>query len=158
VTEEGRVSYGPLGADLSHGCLVIPHRPELNLGNGLTVEFEFVADDIGEMPVLIANGAWQTDGWFVQILGGQLMVRAAGGDALGPRIEAGQPYAVRFVYDGLEFQMTVNGEAVPQQALAVRDVPASCDLTLGQYVVREPRYQFRGRLRNVKITPDALVE
>src|SRR5690606_5216593 len=122
----GSVEFRPDGARFLGGWIALPARPDHELGAGMTLDFAFRADRVDGMPVLLGNGQWQADGWFVQILDGKLLLRAVGGDAVGPRIEAGQDYAVRIVYDGVAFRMRVNGETVPQpeEAGTVRPLPA----------------------------------
>ena len=110
------------------------------------------------MPVLLCHGAWQIDGWFVQILGGQLIVRTPGGDAQGPALEAGKWYACRFVFDGVRLRLAVNGEWVFRGDTPVRNVPAARPLILGNYADASQQYQFHGWLRNVALTQDTVLD
>ena len=156
VTEVGSVTFGADGGDFTNGYLVIAHQDAMNLRTGFTLRFEFRADDVRDMPVLLAHGVWQVDGWFVQILGARLILRTPGGDATGPEVVPGQWYAVDIAYDGLGFRVRANGQAIPQSAGEIHDAPCVRDLVVGQYTSPQPVYAFRGRLRNVVLVPDAL--
>ena len=122
----------------------------------MTLDFEFKADSVGEMPVLLSHGAWQVDGWFVQILGGALIVRTPQGDAQGPSIAPGRWYAVRFMYDGMDLHLAVDGRWVDRPANPVRSVPARRPLVIGQYDQKQSPYAFRGTIRNVRLYSDVL--
>jgi len=151
----GEIQYGPEGARFAGGFLAIPDRASLDMRNGLTVEFEFRADDVGAMPVLISHGLWQADGWFVQILGGRLLIRTPAGDAEGPPVTPGRWYRVRWQFDGLRQTLSVDGKTIPQAVQELRDVPARRDLVIGQYESVQPEFAFKGVLRNLRIVNDA---
>ncbi len=150
----GEIRYGPDGATFAGGHLTLPHRGSLNMRNGLTVEFEFRADDVSKMPVLLCHGVWQVDGWFVQILGGRLIIRTPSGDANGPAIEPGRWYQVRWTFDGARQRLLVDGQEIPQATAELTDVPAARNLVIGQYESVQPDFAFRGTLRNVRIVDD----
>jgi hypothetical protein len=154
----GAVSLGPEGAVLQGGHVLIPHADWMNLGTGMTLAFEFRWDDPVEMPVLLCHGAWQVSGWFVQILGGRLVVRMPGGDAQGPVIQPGTWYSVRFVYDGVGVRLQVNGEWLPQPAQSIEPSAARLPLTIGNYSQVDVRYSFRGRIRNLRVHNDVVIE
>ena len=156
---QGSVAYTPEGARFDDGRLVAENRPEaMDLNHAFTLDFSFRADRVDGMPVLLCHGAWQIDGWFVQILGGQLIVRTPGGDAQGPAIEEGKWYACRFVFDGARLRLTINGEWVFQGNITVRNVPAPRPLILGNYCDASQQYQYHGLLRNVALTQDAVLD
>jgi hypothetical protein len=156
---QGHVAFTPEGARFEQGHIVAENRSEaMDLNRGLTLDFTFRAERVDAMPVLLCHGAWQIDGWFVQILGGQLIVRTPGGDAQGPTIEAGKWYACRFVFDGVRLRLAVNGEWVFKGDTAVRNAPAARPLILGNYADASPQYQFHGLLRNVALTQDAVLD
>ena len=159
ATVQGTVAYTPEGARFDDGRLVAENKPEaMDLNHAFTLDFSFRADKADGMPVLLCHGAWQVDGWFVQILGGQLIVRTPGGDAQGPAIEADKWYACRFVFDGARLRLAVNGEWVFQGTTTVRNVPAPRPLVLGNYCEASQQYQYHGLLRNVVLTQDAVLD
>ncbi len=151
----GAVTFDENGATFRGGHILLPHQPWMDLGRGLTVDFEFRADELGTMPVLICHGAWQADGWFVQILNGSLVVRTPDGDVTGPPVVTNRWYAVRFVFDGRRLHLAVDGKWVDRPPAVVRAVPAGRSLILGQYEQQAMAHAFRGSLRNLVITDEA---
>lgn len=145
------VTFTPEGAQFSGGWLELAHSPNYNLGKGFSLEFDFRADTTSGMPVLLSHGVWLADGWFAQILGGQLIVRAAQGDAQGPTIQPGVWYHVKFGYNGHNFTLIVNGQLYPQADGPLADVPATRPLVIGQYAAKDPQFAFYGVLRNFKL-------
>ncbi|MBN1491991.1 MAG: hypothetical protein JXA69_18910 [Phycisphaerae bacterium] len=158
ATVTGNVRFGPDGATFAGGHLAIPHRDEMNLGDGLTLTFEFKADRTDAMPVLVCHGQWQVDGWFVQILDGRLIVRTPCGDANGPQIEADRWYKVRFIFDGWRLRLAVDGQWHKDTPITAAPVPTERPLLLGQYGANQPAHAFHGTLRNVKLYADVFVE
>jgi hypothetical protein len=155
----GHVAFTPEGARFDQGHIVAENKPEaMDLNHGFTLDFTFRAERVDAMPVLLCHGAWQIDGWFVQILGGQLIVRTPGGDAQGPVLEAGKWYACRFVFDGVRLRLAVNGQWVFRGDTPVRNAPAMRPLMLGNYTDASQQYQFHGLLRNVALTQDTLLD
>ncbi len=144
------VDFGPAGAAFKGGYLELPHQPWMDLEADSALSFEFQIEEAGDMPVLLSHGAWQIDGWFVQILGGRLMIRTPQADATGPAVQTGKWYAVRWELSGQEHRLLVNGEEVEPFA-PLRMKPAARSLRIGQYEQIEPRYRFRGTLRNLRI-------
>jgi hypothetical protein len=159
VAVEGGAVFTPEGARLNGARIVAQNRPEaMDLNHAFTLDFTFRPDRVDGMPVLLCHGAWQIDGWFVQILGGQLIVRTPDGDAQGPALKEGTWYACRFVFDGARLRLAVNGEWVFQGGETVRNVPAARPLVLGNYCDASQQYQFHGMLRDVVLTQDALLD
>lgn len=152
----GDVRFEKDGAAFKGGYLAFPHAEAMDLGNAMTLTFEFKADDVQGMPVLLCQGLWQTDGWFVQILGGDLIVRTTAGDARGPRIAPGQWYSVRFIFDGDTLYMGVNGKWTEPTAVRTRPIPTRRNLIIGQYERQEPQFAFKGIIRNVKLYADVV--
>ena len=145
-----KVDFGPSGAAFKGGYLDLPHQPWMNLEADSALSFEFQMEEAGDMPVLLSHGAWQIDGWFVQILGGRLVIRTPQADATGPLVQTGKWYEVRWELSGQEHRLLVNGEEV-QPFAPLRMTPAQRTLRIGQYEQVEPRYRFHGMLRNIRI-------
>jgi hypothetical protein len=146
---DGKIDFGPGGAVFAGGWLELPHQDWMNLSSHSSLSFEFKADDVEGMPVLLSHGLWQTDGWFAQILGGRLVIRTPRADANGPAIEKGKWYNIRWEIDGSEHRLLVNGKEVQPFGPAVLE-PASRAMHIGQYDRVEPQYQFRGTIRNIQ--------
>jgi len=153
----GEVKFGESGAQIESGYIVMLRQPAMDFGECMTLKFEFKTDDVQNMPVLLSHGMYLSDGWFVQILGGRLMVRARSSDALGPMVEPGKWYAIRLVYDGVGFQLFVDGKQVDYNPGPVTATPADRDLTIGQYELKESSFQFHGNIRNIEIYNDAVM-
>lgn len=134
-----------------HGHLEMAHDELLNFAGGGTVSFEFQADRLEGMPVLLSHGQWTLDGWFFQILGRRLILRTTGGDAIGPEIEPGKWYSVRWEYDGLKSNLSVNKETL-STGQELRISPCDRMLHVGQYDLPGSNYAFYGSIRNLKIT------
>lgn len=158
ATVTGDVRYGLEGLRLGAGHLSLPHREAYDLGQGLTLDFTVRADRVDAMPVLLCHGAWQVDGWFVQILDRRLIVRLPAGDALGPPVEPGRTYAVRFVFDGERVHLRLDGAWLPQSRERLRPRPARRPLVIGQYDSPRADYQFWGVLRDLRLVNDVLLD
>ena len=108
----GDVSFGENGARFDGGHLELPHDDRFNVGASFRLSFEFKADQVDGMPVLLGHGLWQVEGWFAQILEGRLIIRTPTADAQGPAIEPGRWYAVTWeVIDG-KHRLLVDGQEV----------------------------------------------
>ena len=153
----GDVVFSDSGAALSGGHLTLPHQDVMNLGQGMTLCFEFKADKIEGMPVLLCHGGYQMDGWFAQIFNGNLIIRTPSGDASGPRIALGEWYNVRFAYNGVKFHLLVNGKEIHQSLDSIQDTPAHRDLIIGGYLTGESGYAFNGTIRNLRIYNDVIL-
>ena len=154
----GDVSFTESGVSLAGGYIELPHQDLMNMGNAMTLSFEFKADDIKGMPVLICHGAWQVDGWFVQILNGSLVIRTPHGDAVGPWITPDVWYKISMSYDGSMFTLKANDQWIAQGSSEVVDVPSTRKLIIGQYDARSPEFAFHGTIRNIKIYNDVVSE
>jgi hypothetical protein len=156
--KHGEVTFTPEGAVFNGGHLTIPHQDWMNLERGFTLDFEFKFDELGGMPVLLCHGIWNSGGWFVQVLGGKLIVRLPGADAQGPEIKVNQWYKARFVFDGSHAHLAVNGEWIPQDGTEVNPLPLEQSLFIGNYTYTGNPYVFDGIMRNVRFVRDVLMD
>jgi hypothetical protein len=132
------------------GYLETPHDELMSLETGGSLAFEFRADRLDGMPVLLSHGEWQRDGWFVRILDRRLMIRTTGGDVIGPEVQPGRWYSVRWEYDGARSNFYLDGKNLaPDQTLVVS--PCRRMLRIGQYERVEPSYAFHGGIRHLVI-------
>jgi hypothetical protein len=154
----GNVHFDKSGANFEGGHISLPVMSALNLDQPVTLTFEFQAYNVDEMPVLLCHGVHGVDGWFVQILGGTLILRTTAGDALGPRIEPNKWYDVRFVFDGIYFHLAVNGQWQPQPMREMVPKSAERPLLIGNYEQDGPPYAFKGNIRNLRIYTDTVME
>ena len=144
----GDVSFGIDGAILSGGHIELPHDDGMNVRSTFRLTCEFKADRVSEMPVLLSHGCWQADGWYAQILSGQLVVCTPGGDAQGPAIQPGRWYAVVWEVVNHQHRLLVDGKEV-MLAKEFRPVPAKRSLMIGQYDAVKPEFAFHGAIRRV---------
>jgi hypothetical protein len=154
----GDVRFDDSGATFTGGHIALPHNPDFDLGEAMTLAFEFNARSTDGMPVLLCHGSYGADGWFAQILGGSLIIRAPGGDAVGPPVEPGKWYSVRLVFDGVGFHLSVNGQWLPQPRREIVPKPARRSLFIGRYEEDAQMYAFNGTIRNIRVYRDALKE
>ena len=130
----------------------------MNLERGFTLDFEFKFHELGGMPVLLCHGIWNSGGWFVQVLGGKLIVRLPGADAHGPEIKVNQWYKVRFVFDGTQVHLAVNDEWIPQDGTEVNPQLLEQSLFIGNYTYTGNPYAFDGIMRNVRFVRNVLMD
>lgn len=151
---EGDVRFDESGTHFAGGWMQLEATPAARLGWGTRVSFEFKADSVEGMPVLLSCGYWQADGWFAQIYGGKLVIRTTAGDAVGPVVEPGVWYAVEWDYNGDTQTVVANGKSLAQPTRLYGPIPSKRPLRIGQYDSLEPQFSFRGTLRNVRILVD----
>ncbi|MBN1900368.1 hypothetical protein JW926_03470 [Candidatus Sumerlaeota bacterium] len=155
--KSGSVVFDEQGARFQEGRIEIPHKDEMNLDHGFTLSFDFKAESTDQMPVLICHGFWNVDGWFAQIYQKRLKISAPRGEIFGPVIEPDQWYSVRFIFDGTQLRLQVNGEWMnPQNPVMITPVSAPRALILGGYELNAPEFAFRGFLRNIEMYNDVI--
>jgi hypothetical protein len=152
----GSVTFGNSGAFFEGGYITIPHDNHWNLGHGLTLAFEFKADSMSGMPVILSHGQWQGDGWFMQIMNNRMVMRTLSGDLTGPEMEIGKWYSALYRFDGNKCSLVIDGSKVAE--VPMEDTPTTKDLVIGQYEKKEPTYAFHGTIRNLKIWDEAITE
>jgi len=152
----GSVDFGNDGAKVGVGYIEVDNSKNLSLGRCKTISFEFKADSIEGMPVVLCNGRWRSDGWFFQILGDTLWFKAPVDDIGIRGIEAGKWYYVKMVFDGLNVRLCVNDKWVGP--VVISPVGSDRKLIIGQYDDKNETFNFKGCIRNIKIYDDALIE
>lgn len=155
----GNVSFDQDGANFLGGYMELPHLEAMRLAGGMTMTYEFKIEETGNEPIMLCHGIWHGDGWYAQVLGRHLMIKMPGYDVNGPQIETGRWYKVQLVYDGSKAHLAVDGQWIPLTQTA--DIVAADSvrpLVFGQYVDKGDRYRFLGRIRNLKIYSDVLMD
>jgi hypothetical protein len=147
----GEVGFGKDGARFAAGHLILPHSDSMQLVPGTALSLTFRVESIDQMPVLASHGAWEQDGWFVQILSGALILRTPGGDVTGPPVTTGEWHTLQVAHHDGRFYATYDGEPLPQGTSEVPLEPCERDLIIGQYQAPAPQYQFRGTIRDLWI-------
>lgn len=155
--KSGSVIFREQGAHFYEGRIEIPNRDEMNLDRGFTLIFEFKAESIDQMPVLVCHGFWNVDGWFAQIYQNRLKISTPQGEIFGPLIEPEKWYSVRFVFDGIRLRLQVNGEwTKPKEPIMITPISSPRMLILGNYEINAPEFAFKGIMRNIKIYDDVI--
>ncbi|MCK4887572.1 MAG: hypothetical protein KAS96_09310, partial [Planctomycetes bacterium] len=151
----GVVEFGDDGAKVGGGYIEVSSDKDLSLGRCKTISFEFKADSLEKMPVILCNGRWRSDGWFFQILNNVLWFKAPVDNIGISGIQAGKWYSVKMVFDGLNVSLRVNDK----RAGPVKLSPVNSDrkLIIGQYDDKADMFDFKGCVRNIKIYDDALM-
>lgn len=147
----GNVQFTDRGAIFNDSYIEIPKKDFMDITDDFILEFTFNANSLDGMPVLISNGTFLNNGWFVQILNGSLMLRTAAGDFVGGNIEANKNYNVRFVYDYGEIFVFINGALVSEGSFDRDIISSDLPLTIGTYSIKEPQFLFNGNIKNLKI-------
>jgi|GEM_PF-2045881 len=146
----GKVTFGESGARFNGGHLELASDERFNPGASYRLSFEFKAEQVDAMPVLLGHGLWQVEGWFAQILGGRLIIRTPTADAEGPAIEPGRWYAVTWEVVSGKHRLLVDGHEV-MSSRDLNPVPVSRPLLIGQYASEfvKPDFAFHGTLRHL---------
>jgi hypothetical protein len=113
----------------------------------------------GRMPVIVDNGTWRQDGFFLQILGGTFRWhKAPATDCDGGAAQDGQWQRLVCVWDGRESALRLGGEVIARTPSDARFTAAGAPLFIGRYIVGTPEYEYPGRVRDLRIYPYALTE
>jgi hypothetical protein len=144
--------------EVDGGGVQMPLPDALKAPAGLTVAFWLKPRVINGMPVVIDNGTWRQDGFFLQTFGGAFRWHVAPEDFDGGLPVVGQWQHVAGIWDGNEGRLYVNGVLVTRRAAALTFIPSPSPLFLGRYILDQDIYFTRGSLADVRIYPLALTE
>ena len=158
---EGRLHAG---AKTAGGALVLgssghatfDHLPEFGLGKGFSVECRLWIDKEAQMPVVLACGAWQQSGWFLQRIAGGWRWHLGGQSCDGGRPAVGRWVHLVGTFDGRKATLYQDGKQAAEIQCAPSFAPWSGPLVVGQYSSPAPQYQVSGRISGVKIYRRAL--
>ncbi len=155
--QAGDIEYGPGGADFSYGYIESDFRSSFK--KGFTVSLEFRADSTEGMPVIASNGRHNSDGWYIQVMGGALHVSLGKNINTGVRPEIGKFYRVRAVFDGVRVRIFVDGKLTNDVLLGDSPKDSAVPLKVGTYEdAGNPVFKFKGIVRNLKIFAGVLDE
>ena len=146
---KGEVIFNENGAVFSNSYIEIPKEKPMEIGDNFALEFDFNANQISGMPVLISNGLWGLNGYFIQILDRKLLMRTPEGDFDAGIIEPNKDYHVKFSYNYGEYTTEVNGVLVSKGFFSNNITPASTPFTIGTYTIKEPQFFFYGSIKNI---------
>lgn len=135
-----------------------PFREDFNPHFELSIELWMKVLSIDGMPVLVGQGIWRENGYFLQILGGQIRFSIAGvGDFdSGYRPPLEQWVHICATYDGTKFRLYVNAVEVASRESQGVIRPSTSPLYIGRYEIEDKVYNFNGYLDEVRLYPYAL--
>ena len=150
--EVGSVKYTQDGAEFESGYLVLDNvKPKF--GAGLKISFEMNVPE-GSVPdgVLLSFGIYGQNGLYFQ--GGERGLNAWGSRELKTRaggLSGGKWRKVEFEYDCKRALLKIDGKIAMSQDLKEIPSESGAPLAIGNYTSPSERYQFRGKIRNLKI-------
>jgi hypothetical protein len=153
----GHVAFSDGSANFRDGGhLLFPHQMEFDLRHALSVECWLLVDEPTNMPVILACGAYQNCGWFLQRYGRGWRWHVGGASCDGGSPVVGQWVHLAATYDGREARLYQNGRPVARTDCQPNRQPWSGPLCVGQYSRVAPDYQVKGRINGVKIFQRAI--
>ncbi len=158
------LQFSPLGIGgslfLSAGSWVGYRLKKFYPSVGLTIELWMRAESLEGMPILVSQGIWRQEGYFLQILGGQIRFSIAGVGDLDSnfRPQIGRWYYLVATYDGRRMRLFVNGQVVAEQEGRGPLRPSQGLVFIGRYQLEDPVYLFHGYIDEVRLYPFALEE
>jgi hypothetical protein len=137
--------------------LVFPHRPQFNLEHEVTIAMWVRLESPGVMPVLFCHGAWEQDGYFIQVLHGQVRFNLHGVGTLDAgSIAPGKWHHIAATYDGFEMAVYIDGVLAGKKQADGQIAPCARNLYIGRYEVDAPEYAVDCRIAEVKLLSTAL--
>ncbi len=135
-----------------------PFREEFNPQFELSIELWMKVLSLEGMPVIVGHGIWRENGYFLQILGGQIRFSIAGVDDFDSqyRPPLNEWVYICATYDGVRFHLYVNGEVITSKEALGQLRPSGAPLYLGRYEIWDKVYMFNGYLDEVRLYPFAL--
>jgi len=154
-TAKGRLMSGASFADGSldltgGGHVTFPHRPEFDLRHAFTVECWVRIDQPTKMPVILACGAFNRSGWFLQRYGRGWRWHVGGVSCDGGKPLVGEWVHLVGTFDGRRARLSQNGRLASDVACQPNRKPWTGPLCVGQYTSVAPDYQVRGVISGVK--------
>jgi len=138
------------------GFVLLPDHDDLSPRSGFTAFVRVRFDKLAQMPVVLAHGNWNRDGWFLQVIGGRWRWHMAKTSCDGGKIVTGRWLALAAVYDLGKLRLYVDGKLVAQADCTEPPLPFRGPLTIGQYSQRRADYQVFGAIRDLRIYRRAL--
>ena len=139
--------------DLSGGGhLVVPADKNFDVKGAFSLDLWVKFDEAGKMPLIVSCGQWNTNGWFLQNLGGRYRFHVSGVDCDGGTVTVGQWTRITATSNGRILRLYQNGKLVAETAAPQTVKPWGKELLIGQYNGGiTPDYQFKGSIKDVKI-------
>jgi hypothetical protein len=154
----GKVDFTPEGAHFKDGYFDIPFNEKLLVTKGLTLECQLSFDTLDRMQVPLCHGWYSAEGWFVQLLGSRITLCTPAINQASREIDANRWYQIRWVYDGSRAHLFVDDNCVHTTEQPVSMTDCTKHIRVGQYINVAPAYTFEGKMRNLKIYDDVILD
>lgn len=146
----GEVKFTPGGAEVSEGRLELDFKTSFDKGFALNVDF--MPSKLDGMPVIASNGTHMSSGWYVQILGGNLIVSLGKNISANVRPEVGKWYNLKVLFDGRRAKIYVNSKLTNDVELDEPPQDSKPNLKIGAYEnTGDLSFKFKGLIKNLKI-------
>lgn len=137
----------------------LPHLEAYNAREDIGIEFWVKLNSRGDMPVFVCHGAWSMDGFFVQLLAGQVRFYLAGVGTLDTGgIEVGRWTQIAATYEGSEMAVYINGKRVGAMPAHGEITPCWKPLYVGRYDQEGDAWTVNGYMAGLRIYPYALTD
>jgi hypothetical protein len=133
------------------GFATFPNSPGFSLRKRLTVEFRVRFDKLSQMPVVLACGRHDREGWHVQVYQGRWRWHLAGVSCDGGKVAAGRWTHVACTFDGAEARVYQDGKLARKVPCRPRQAAYRGQLYVGRYVDQGAQFQVLGRVAGLKI-------
>jgi len=134
------------------GHMIVPEDKNFDIKGPFSLDLWVKFDEAGRMPILVSCGLWNTNGWFLQNLGGRFRFHVGGVDCDGGAVVVGEWTRITGTFNGKLLRLYMNGKLVAETPAPQTIKPWSKELLIGQYNGGATSdYQFKGSLKNVKI-------
>jgi hypothetical protein len=138
------------------GFVLLPDTDGLSPRSGFTACVRIRFDKLAKMPVVLAHGNWNQDGWFLQAIGGRWRWHMSGTSCDGGTVPTGRWISLAAVYQLGQLRLYMDGKVIAQATSPGPLVPFRGPLTIGQYTQRRGDYQVYGAIRDLRIYRRAL--
>jgi hypothetical protein len=158
----GVSAYEPVnGVPAAHftngNYVMVPDRPEFSPADEITIEMWVKLEKPGVIPVILSHGLWSVNGYFVQILGGQVRFFLDGvGTVDAGSVVAGKWYHIGCTYDGYEMAVYLNGQRVGRLLAGGQMSGSQFSLYIGRYEYPGPEFETDCRMTAVRLYSTAL--
>jgi len=123
----------------------LPHSDAYNTGEDLSIEFWVKLKSAGTMPVFVCHGAWESEGFFVQYLGGSVRFFLGGVGVLDAgALVIGRWTHIAATYDGAEMRLYLNGKLAGARPAMGAIIPSYKPLYVGRYELWDKAYDVDG--------------
>ncbi|MBI2303057.1 MAG: laminin G domain-containing protein [Armatimonadetes bacterium] len=134
------------GALVTDGGLALPYGDKLSMTGPFTAAIRFRLREQTPIPVLMSQGRWQGDGWFVQVFYSQVRFYCSGAGCLDRPWECrlNEWHTLVCVYDGTMLAAYADGVLIGEQRAAGEPTAAKDPFTVARYADVGPQWKVVG--------------